>query len=664
MDLIPAVAILLSIAILLLFISQRFRIPSVVSFLLIGVLVGPFGLAVIKDQGIIETIGEIGVILLLFTIGLEFSFEKLLRSWRTVIIGGMIQVCTTIAAIALITRFIGFAFNEAVFLGFLVSLSSTAIVMKVLQERGEVESLPGRTMLGILIFQDLAIIPMILITPLLIGEGALTSYESLPVHIGKVMVIIGIIVIAARWIIPELMYRIALQKNRELSLFTIAGICFITAWLTNSAGLSLTLGAFLAGLIVGESVYSIDALSSVMPFRDIFAGIFFISIGMLLDTRLFVSNFWIVLTVIIVIIGVKFVTGAFTAGVLGLPLRVKVFTGLALAQIGEFSFVLASSGLGSGLIETATYQVFLAGAVVTMALTPFSMKAAPGIVELLYRFRRWRGSSLPADQKEEEAEQGLSDHIVIAGFGITGESVARAAEIAGIPYMAIDLNPEIVRREEERYRTEVIYGDAMQAEVLEHAGIRRARTLVIVISDQDAIPRIIRVARGIAPSVSIITRTRYLADVGKLLDAGADEVIPEEFEVSLGIFSRVLSRYMVRDDEISKFVGTARTRGYEVFSGAVSPALTPLYERLNLANTRFHSFHTARGAPVIGRTPGEMKFLENYGAALVALRREDATTALPTPDLQIREGDVLVFLAPEECVKELSPLFSQAGEDP
>ncbi|MDD1719597.1 MAG: cation:proton antiporter, partial [Methanoregulaceae archaeon] len=545
MDLILAVAIILSLAIVLLLVSQRFRIPSIVSFLVVGVLVGPYGFSVITDQPTIETIGQIGVILLLFTIGLEFSFEKLLRAWRTVIFGGIIQVCTTIAAIAAITYLLGFSFNEAVFLGFLVSLSSTAIVMKVLQERGEVESLPGRTMLGILIFQDLAIIPMILITPLLIGESALTSYESLPVHIAKVAGIIVILVVAARWVVPEFMYRVALQKNRELSLFTIAGICFITAWLTNSAGLSITLGAFLAGLIIGESVYSIDALSSIIPFRDIFAGIFFMSIGMLLDTRLFVDEFWIVLTVILVIILVKSFTGAFTAGVLGLPLKVRVFTGLSLAQIGEFSFVLAVTGLGSGLIETATYQIFLAGAIVTMALTPFSIKAAPGVVDLLYRFRRWRGSHLPPDPESEEREKGLSDHLVIAGYGITGKSVARAAEIAGIPYRAIDLNPGIVREEKESRHTEVIYGDAVQEEVLRHAGLRAARALVIVISDQDAIPRIIRAARGISPSVSIITRTRYLGDVEKLLEAGADEVIPEEFEVALGIFARILAMYMV-----------------------------------------------------------------------------------------------------------------------
>jgi len=258
MEMMLAGVIIVSLAIALLYIGQHFKLPSIVSFLIIGILVGPFGFALITNQSAIETVGEIGIILLLFTIGLEFSFEKLFRSWRIVIIGGMVQVCTTIVAITIVTTYFKLPFNEALVFGFIVSLSSTAIVMKFLQERGEVDTLQGRTLLGILIFQDLAIIPMILITPLLFGSGD-PDLERLPFQIGKVAGLLIVIITMAKWVIPAFLFRVVRLRSREFFFITIAGICVLIAWLTSEAGLSVTLGAFVAGLIIGESDYNIDA---------------------------------------------------------------------------------------------------------------------------------------------------------------------------------------------------------------------------------------------------------------------------------------------------------------------------------------------------------------------------------------------------------------------
>jgi CPA2 family monovalent cation:H+ antiporter-2 len=303
MDMVFVVAGIL-IAVILLYIGQRLKIPSIVIFLLIGILVGPFGLALVTDLEAINTFGYIGIVLLLFTIGLEFSFQKLLRSWRTVIIGGTIQVCVTIAAFTLLVYYVGRPFNESLIFGFIVSLSSTAIVMKILQEKGEVDTLQGRTLLGILIFQDLAIIPMILITPHLVGTGG-PDLGALPYQVGKVAIIILVIVIMARWVIPSFLFRVAREKNRELFLITLIGTCVLIAWLTNEAGLSFTLGAFIAGLIIGESDYNINALGSVIPFRDVFAAIFFLSIGMLLDTRTVYTGFYYVAMIVIFILVIK-----------------------------------------------------------------------------------------------------------------------------------------------------------------------------------------------------------------------------------------------------------------------------------------------------------------------------------------------------------------------
>src|SRR5208337_4111743 len=308
MDLLLASVSILTLTLALLYIGQRLRIPSIVSFLIIGMLVGPYGFGLITNQDAIDTFGNIGIVLLLFTIGLEFSFQKLLRSWRTVIIGGIVQVCTTIVAITLISAYFGMPSNEALIFGFIVSLSSTAIVMKVLQEKGEVDTLHGRTLLGILIFQDLAIIPMILIAPLLVGNGG-PDLNALPLQVGKVALIILIIIIMARWVIPAFLFRVAREKNRELFLITLLGTCILIAWLTSEAGLSFTLGAFIAGLIIGESDYNIDALGHIIPFRDVFASIFFLSIGMLLNTRTVFVNFYYVAMIVVIIIAVKILTG-------------------------------------------------------------------------------------------------------------------------------------------------------------------------------------------------------------------------------------------------------------------------------------------------------------------------------------------------------------------
>ncbi|MFA6129322.1 MAG: cation:proton antiporter [Bacteroidales bacterium] len=419
--------------------GHHFRLPSIVSFLVIGMLVGPFGLGIISDQSAIETFGQIGIVLLLFTIGLEFSFEKLLHSWRTVIIGGLLQVTTTIVAITLVTTYFKLPFNEALAFGFIVSLSSTAIVMKILQERREVDTIQGRTLLGFLIFQDLAIIPMLLITPLLVGSSGPDLERRLPYQIGKVAGLLLVIIILAKWVIPAFLYRVARQKNRELFFITIAGTCLGVGWLTSEAGLSVTLGAFVAGLIIGESDYNIDALSHIIPFRDVFAAIFFLSIGMLLNTSAVYADLNWVILIVIIVLAVKILTGIFSAAVLGMPARVFIFTGLALCQIGEFSFVLVKSGLDSHLIPDGRYQLFLAGAIITMALTPFAMNASPRIVELFYRLAPKR-VFLPG-QTEHDSEKILSGHMIIAGYGATGKSVARAAAIAGIPYRVIELNP-------------------------------------------------------------------------------------------------------------------------------------------------------------------------------------------------------------------------------
>jgi len=646
MDVILAVVCLGILTILLLFFGQRFKIPSIVCFLVIGMLAGPYALSIVSDQSTIETIGEIGVILLLFTIGLEFSFERLFKAWRVVVLGGAMQVCTTVIAAAVFMHFFtGIRIQEAIFFGFLVSLSSTAIVMKILQDRGEVESVQGRTLLGILIFQDLAVIPMILLTPFLMGSSSIST-ASIPFEVIKVIAILAILIVSAHWVVPWVMYRVAQQKNRELFIFTVAGICFAVAWLTNAAGLSYSLGAFMAGLIIGESEFSIDAASTIIPFRDIFAAIFFISIGMLLDTSVILSQYTIVFSLIAIILVIKILTGSVTSALLGMPARVSVYVGLALAQIGEFSFVLAKSGLEENLIGSGPYQFFLAAAIITMALTPFTMNAAAPATNLLYRLFPTRIKKPDDDGKSrKDANPQLRDHIVIVGYGMTGKSVARAAEILGIPYAIVEMDPDVTKREREAGSGgTIVFGDAAQREVLEHAGITQARALVVVISEQTSVPAIVHLAREMAPKIHIVVRTRHVGDARHLLDLGADEVIPEEFETSVRIFSCILAKYGLPKDDIRALTGLVRKNGYRIFrkgdAASAGEAADP--EKL-FGDLRISQVTVPEGSPAAGRTLRELDTWNRHSVAILAVRRGKETLTAPSPDLVVSPGDVLLL---------------------
>jgi CPA2 family monovalent cation:H+ antiporter-2 len=665
MDIMLAIACIIIISIAFLYIGSRFRIPGIVSFVIIGMLAGPYGLGIITNETLVETFGEVGIILLLFTIGLEFSFDKLTKSWRTAVIGGLLQVSTTIVAITFVALAMHVPFTGAVVFGFIISLSSTAIVMKILQERREVDTLQGRTLLGILIFQDLAIIPMILILPILMGTKG-PDLNALPLGIAKVVVIFLVIIVLARWVIPPFLYRVARQKSRELFVVTIAGICISVAWLTNQAGLSFALGAFVAGLIIGESDYNIDALSHIIPFRDVFASIFFVSIGMLLNTRSILSDFSFVILILVIvsiIIGVKILTGAFAAASVGMPARISIYTGLALCQVGEFSFVLAKTGLESHFIPEMVYQIFLAAAIMTMALTPFIMNASPAAVDLYYRLfpERKKQDQVRDDGKKPEEE--IADHIVIAGYGITGKSVARAAEIIAIPYAVIEMNPDKIRHEKASRRANFVFGDAVQHEVLEHAGIRRARALVVVVSELEAVPRIVHAARSLNPELYIIARTRNIRHAGYLLKLGADEVVSEEYESAKEMFTRTLRRYQMPEGEIGKIVALLNEWGYQKLikqpenSEAVPAAGTPLHS--------FHiqTIHVEAGSEAEGTTIAGLDLKGRFGVTDFGFRSAGSTIIQPDGTTRLEAGDAIIFYSTDQVADRMRPLFS-CGRSP
>ena len=557
------IIIILTLAIVVLLIFKRVKLPEIVGFLLTGVLVGPNGLKLIKSVHEVEVLAEVGVILLLFTIGIEFSLKNLFSIRKTVLLGGSCQVILTIAVIAGITYAIGQSVQDAIFVGFLVSLSSTAIVLKILQERDEIVSPHGQIAVGILIFQDLIVILMMLVTPILAGNGGNLTNSILTLLL-KGIVVILLTIALSRWISPFLLHQIARARSRELFLFGIIAICFGTAYLTSLAGLSLALGAFLAGLAVSESEYAYHAFGNVAPFRDLFTSFFFISIGMLLNVTYLADNVGLILLIALAVILVKLIIVGFTAFILGHPLRIHVLSGLSLSQIGEFSFVLATLGMGHGLIGEDVYQQFLAVAFISMMGTPFMIAAAPGIANLLMK------APLPAILKSglhpipAVVQGAYSKHIIIVGYGVNGRNVARAAKNTSIPYVIIEMNPVTVRKERQNGEP-VNFGDATQEAALKHAGIKEAEVVVIAVPSVVATARITALARSLNQGVYIVVRTRFIQNIQKLYELGADEVIPEEFETSLKIFSAALRRYRISEEEIEKIVENIRSDCYNVF---------------------------------------------------------------------------------------------------
>src|SRR4030066_728853 len=361
-----------AIVILLLY---KLKIPSLVGFIVAGIIIGPYGIGLVKDTHFIQILTEIGVILLLFTIGIGFSMAKLVRIKKAVVGGGGTQVFLTILLSAIFTYIAIDDVNKSIFFGFLYALSSTAIVLKILSEKGEIDSPHGRTMVGILIFQDLCIVPLMMLIPGL--SGGLIDVLDISIKIGKALFIIGIVLLSARWLVPLFLHQVVHTRSRELFLATIILLCLGIALITSRFGLSLALGAFLAGLIISESEYAHQAISDILPFKDSFMGLFFVSIGMLMNIEFVLNNAPKIASIVLFIVGLKIITGTASALLVGTSPRSSLLAGFGIAQIGEFSFVLAIAGKSSGIITDDFYQIFLSSSVVTMILTPFIMQIAP-----------------------------------------------------------------------------------------------------------------------------------------------------------------------------------------------------------------------------------------------------------------------------------------------
>ena len=630
---------------------MRLKLPTIIGYLLTGAIAGPYGLSLVYASTAVEVLSEIGVILLLFVIGLEFSLKSLMAIKKAVFIGGSLQVTLTIGVTALISYLFGFDWNIAVFFGFLFALSSTAIVLKLLQESGQVNTISGRTTLAILIFQDIIIVPLVLFTPMLAGESdnVLLSLFYLALKGGLVIVLT---IISAKYLIPQLLYRVAKTKNEELFLLSIIVTCFAVAYVTSLLGLSLGLGAFLAGLIISESEYSHHATGKILPFREIFLSFFFVSVGMLFDISFLAEHFLLILALVALTFVVKFTVTSLAVKSLGTSYKESFIVGFSIFQVGEFSLLLAKEGLKYELLDNTTYQFFLAISILTMIITPFVLKQRENLACKVLNIPMPQKFKKKLEQKTQVPElnlekDSLNDHLVIIGYGLNGRNLSRAAKRAKIPYVIIEMNPETVKVEAAKGEP-IVYGDAANAVVLEHVQIHKARVAVIAISNQPATSGIIENIRTASQSVFIIVRTRYVNEIESMLNQGADEVIPEEFETSIEIFTRVLYKYLVPKGEIDDFTNDVRHHNYEVFRTPSNDSSVPTLDipEINFAGIKIEKDH----GTYIGKSLKDSNLRGNTGINLVAIKRDGKTVTEITGNTKVKLGDIVYVVGKPEAL--------------
>ncbi len=656
--------VIFTVSIAVVFLFHQFRLPPIAGFLVAGALIGPHALNLVSDTSQVQTLAEIGVVLLLFTIGIEFSLVQLVSLRSILLVAAPLQLGVMLALAWSGAALAGLPWQQGVFWGFLLSLSSTAIVLKALADRGDSDSLHGRATIGILIFQDLAVVPMMLLTPIL-ASPADGAALGIALTLGKSLVVVGLVMAAAWYLVPKLLEHIVRSRSRELFLLTVIVLCLGIAWLTSLGGLSLALGAFIAGLIISESEYSHQAMAEVLPFRDSFNSLFFVSIGILMDVRILLDHPLLVAGLLLLVLAMKFLTGAGAVLAVGAPPRAAVMAGIALAQVGEFSFILAQEGQDAGLLDGELYQIFLAVSVLSMIVTPLLIQWSPHLArraEALQRVHGWfPGKTFAQTVKAEGRHLKVQDHVIIVGYGLNGRNLARVLSETEIPYVALDLDGDTVRREA-RHGVPIFYGDATNPNVLRHVKVEDAKVLVVAISDPFMARRAVQVARGLNPKIHIVVRTRYLRELEELHQLGADDVVPEEFETSIEIFALVLRTYNLPQEFVMRKAEQIRKEGYALLRRSDMPELAHHLRGGTLTDVEVETCRIEEDSPAAGKSLAELSIRPRTGASVIAWTRSGVTKSNPSEKIRLMAGDIVVLLGSREQIRRaMGLLVAEAG---
>lgn len=659
--LLDELAIVAALAVAVTVLLSMVKLPTVAGLLAAGALLGPYGFGLATSVQSIEVLAEVGVVLLLFSIGLEFSLSRLRDIFRQVALGGLLQVGLTTAVATGIAVLLGEPAGRGVFYGFAFALSSTAIVLRALVERRELDAPHGRFIVGTLIFQDLCVVPMVLIVPLLgTTQSAGGVAISISLAMGKaVLVVIGVVGIS-RFLVPKVLGLVDASRSREVFLVAILGLCIGTAWLTSLAGLSLALGAFLGGMVVADTEYGHRAMGDILPLRDAFVSIFFVSLGMLFDVRVVAEHPLLVGALLLGFLLAKGLLATLAAMAMRFPSRVAWLAGVGLAQFGEFGFVLTRLAQSNQVIDEKTAAPLLAAGIGSMFLTPLLVRAAPHITageRLLAPLERLIGvrSIDEADQTHK-----LEGHVLIVGFGLAGRFAAQTLKESNIPSVVLELNSDNVRKGKE-LGLPVYYGDATSEEALRHAHLESARLVVLLMNDPLAAQRVVDTIKRLAPNVPILMRTRYLLECGPLFNLGARDVVAEEVEGAIEILSR-----MLRSVDVPRNVIEDRLRVVRAETQPSDRKQTVPRNRLGsvnaLAELKIESALVREGSPAAGASPLTLQLRSTTGALVVGVHRGDKLLELPDPSATFEPGDIVYFVGTGEAISLALPLFDAEGK--
>jgi CPA2 family monovalent cation:H+ antiporter-2 len=629
----------------------RLRIPTVAGLLVAGALAGPSGFGWVTEVEAVERFAEIGVVLLLFVIGLEVSRERLRELGRWLAVGGPLQVGVTAMVAAGAALGAGTAPGAALLVGGVVSLSSTALVLKLYGDRGELDALHGRAALGILLFQDLAVVPMMVVVPALAG-GAAGRGADLPGRLAAGLAVLALAVVLGRVLLPRVLAVAARGRSREAFLLGAVVLCLGTAWLTERLGLSAALGAFVAGFLLADSEYAYQALAEVVPLRELFASVFFVAVGMLVDLSYVARHPLATLLATLAVVALKALAASVAIAALGVPRRTAIVGGLGLAQMGEFSFVLLALGREHGVLAGEPYQLLLATAALSMLATPALVLAAPRLAE---RF----GGSIVATPAAEADSPSLPQ-VLVVGYGANGEILARILHETSIRYRIVDADAERVKRARAAGEP-VVFGDATRPEILAHAGVAHVQLVVVAISDPRAVTNVVRCVRRLAGQAKILVRTRRLREVEAIERAGADRVVAEEYESAIAIYTWALEEMHVPRNVIVAQTRVLRGEDYRLLRGGAVPAGVSRAVAEALAAGTTDVFRLTDECAAVGRTLGELDLRRRSGATVLAVVRAEAPHLTPPAEFALAAGDELVLLGAHAEIEHAFALLTGGG---
>jgi CPA2 family monovalent cation:H+ antiporter-2 len=669
-DVIGLLVALMAVACALLLIVTRLGLPAVVGYLVTGIFLGPNVLGHLTESDTISSLAEIGVLLLMFTIGLEFDTQYFLRIRRVALGGGSLQIGLTLLAALAAMPLLGLPFRTALVIGCILALSSTAVVLKSLMDHGLLDSLAGRLSLGILVFQDLSIVPMMIFLPVGGGGAGASPVLDIVSAAARAAFLLTITIFLSRRVMPRFLHLAASSRSQEMFLLITLTLCLGMAWVSHLMGVSYALGAFLAGLILGGTDYAHQMSASVVPFRNVFAGVFFVALGMLFDPRSALAAWPQVLTLLLIIVVGKTILGAASVAVFGFPLPVALQVGLNLAQVGEFSFLLAITAQRAGLISPELYKVVIASSVISMLLAPLLTRWSPSLSSALARAtgglmpawerlaRRYERNVLDVMVAAQPGGAAPSRHAVILGYGTVGHALGDVLLSNGVPFVALELDPDVVRDARRRGHP-VLYGDAGSDDLLRRCGVDRARMVLVTLPDPVMARRVIRHARTLNPGLFILARGRRASEDEPLYHDGADEVVHETFEVGIEFIARVLRRMHVPKQEIERQLGRVRSGRYEIFRRRDFEPLPIGDIRQTLDSLRVEFLAIPAGSPLAGRSLKDAGIREATGALVLAVIRAGEVVHSPDAWFTLQAGDTMLVSGAVEQVAHVEALLEQ-----